>query len=134
MQCRYDFSAATLGRFGRPCERCDGGPEQPLPLPGFVLSSPDNMHGEKREEDSTGVIIPCHIEQACLGGVHSSCADGYSKRRCGVCSDDWYRVGGLCHECTEAKKYALPIVLVLAILAVYTGFLFLTLCDPRVGR
>jgi hypothetical protein len=131
----YDFSDQSLKRNGgNPCRTCVSGAQQhPLPLPGYVLSKPTNVHGAVREAGGASIVVQCHQRDACLGGPDSTCQEGYSLRRCGTCSEDWYSVGGVCHQCSTVKKVVLPILLVLVGLIAFGGFVLITALDPRRG-
>jgi hypothetical protein len=83
---------------------------------------------------SRGVVIKCHVAEACLGGANSSCGDGYSGRRCGQCSIGYYKMSSHCRQCSShASTVILLVVLVLAGLILMAFFEWQAMRDPRVG-
>ena len=78
--------------------------------------------------------MKCHVAEACLGGLDSLCADGYSGRRCGQCVVGYHKITGLCRECSSQTTAAILLcVLVLCGLFLTAFFEWQTLRDPRVG-
>ena len=83
---------------------------------------------------SQGVVVKCHVEAACVGGQDSLCGDGHSGRRCGQCSDGYFKMARLCKQCSSGETtIALFVLLVLAGLLLIAFFEWQTIRDPRIG-
>ena len=83
---------------------------------------------------SRGVIVKCHVIEACLGGQDSLCGPGYRDNRCGECADGYYKMSRSCRECSsDVTTVILLVVLVLAGVLGVAFFEWQTMRDPRIG-
>ena len=46
-----------------------------------------------RPNNMTDDIYPCLVRDACMGGMNSDCAEGYTSTLCGGCEDGYYKYG-----------------------------------------
>jgi hypothetical protein len=77
----------------------------------------DLDQGHWRPDTLSKDIYPCHVPDACDGGVNSTCNDGYGDRLCSVCDSGWERLGLYnCQECLslagQAAKFLVSILVV----------------------
>jgi len=55
-----------------------------------------------RPNNLTDDIYPCLVRDACMGGMNSDCAEGYTSTLCGGCDDGYYKYGMWeCRECAD---------------------------------
>jgi hypothetical protein len=83
---------------------------------------------------SQGVIVKCHVAEACVGGLHSLCGDGYSGRHCGQCAVGYYMMSSHCRQCSSnASAVTLLVVLAAIGVLVIAFFEWQAMKDPRIG-
>ena len=96
---------------GASCER--GEFERPLPLDGFWTDPTKNISKENE------IMVLCIPFEACKRQPDSfqQCAKGYTGNACGECeSKTYYRLGDLCHKCSQVDFTVQNIFFVVMIL------------------
>lgn len=75
-----------------------------------------------RSNNLTDDIYPCLVRDACLGGLNSDCADGYTSTLCGGCEDGYYKYGMWeCRECAgEIHQAGRGIIISVLVLSAVT--------------
>jgi hypothetical protein len=131
-QCRCEVARL----FATPSVRRVRRVRQHAPWIGYTISSPSSEPLSLRpaRANASRNIVQCHIAEACVGGPESLCADGYTARRCGRCTDGWYYYVGSCKPCGTSEA-VLALNVAAAIIAFLLGLFILwqLLLDPRVA-
>ncbi|TNV87899.1 hypothetical protein FGO68_gene396 [Halteria grandinella] len=85
--------------------------------------------GYWRADDKSTIVFKCPYSQACLGGVESKCAVGYSGLVCNICSTDengdiYGREGqSMCKKCPPFASQIFQFLAVIVGLLLYTAYL-----------
>ncbi len=109
---------------------------QRAPRIGYTISSPSSESSSPlpAPTNEPRFIVQCHIAEACVGGPESLCADGYTARRCGRCTDGWYSYVGSCKTCgTSRAVLALNVAGAIIVFLLGLFILWQLLLDPRVA-
>ena len=122
----FFLSACRAGFYGQRDEYCRDCPEG-----AFCLGYQDGYHYDPINLDGWGRVdrntfVKCDPEEACL--QHFRCKLGYEHVGellvCGGCSDNYYRLEGLCHKCPSyAWLILIGCVLGASLLCAYAYFL-----------